>query len=167
MAQDWPDALQLLTGYTWSSRPSPPQWKQTSCTQCASLPQPASESFLNNLKATTMDIGVFSGLLKMKLLNILVSLTLPSLSVLQALITSLPEQKSSKQCCLLRSVTSLICQKMICNEKPRILFHQNNVCQPRCSQGELCPWAPYPWWIQNSRDSCRWGWTNVVSSSYT
>ena len=33
--------------------------------------------------------------------------TLPSLSVLQALITSFPEQNSSKQCCLLLSVTKL------------------------------------------------------------
>ena len=38
------------------------------------------------------------------------STTLPSLSVLQALITSLPAQNSSKQCDLLRSVTSRICK---------------------------------------------------------
>ena len=43
MATDWPDALQPLTGYTWSSRPSPPPWTPTSCTRCASLPQPDSE----------------------------------------------------------------------------------------------------------------------------
>ena len=97
MATDWPDALRRLTGYTWSSRPSPPQSRPTSCTRCASLPQPANESMkgmLLDFLTTINETGV----------------TLPSLSVLQALITSFPEQNSSKQCCLLRSVTSLICK---------------------------------------------------------
>ena len=156
MATDWPDALRWLTEYTWSNRPSPPPSRPTSCTQCASLPQPASLS----MKVTLYG---FPGTKKWNLSHLAITVRLAGLDHL------IPRAEQLKAMLL-----ASICYIPYLQRRERCDIHFLSAClvgikmrSPRCSPGVLCPWVPCPWWIQNSRGSCRWEWTIDVSSSYT
>ena len=151
MATDWPDALRWLTEYTWSNRPSPPPSRPTSCTQCASLPQPASLS----MKVTLYG---FPGTKKWNLSHLAITVRLAGLDHL------IPRAEQLKAV-LLASVCHI---PYLQREGETTRMHcEGKMCSPRCFQEELCPWVPCRWWIQSSRGSCRWEWTIDVSSSCT
>ena len=100
--------------YLWSTRLFLPRLMQTYGIQCACLKTWKNELVMNleddqsrnPIKDTSQSIHKLDKRNKYSV-HILPSTTLPSESVLQALMTSLPAANSSKQCCLLLSAVSL------------------------------------------------------------